>query len=153
MVGSETKQMIGVLIVTHGRLGEALLESAAMLVSDVAHVRAVSFLPGQGVEDLDVAVRAALDELRDSDGTLALVDIPGGTPARVVGAISLERSGVELVSGVNLAMLVEVLLSRQSATLPELVGLAVKGGRDSIQDLAAAIRSAASIGGDTAGDK
>lgn len=145
--------MIGVLIVTHGRLGEALLESAAMLVSDVAHVRAVSFLPGQGVEDLDVAVRAALDELRDSDGTLALVDIPGGTPARVVGAISLERSGVELVSGVNLAMLVEVLLSRQSATLPELVGLAVKGGRDSIQDLAAAIRSAASIGGDTAGDK
>lgn len=145
--------MIGVLIVTHGRLGEALLESAAMLVSDVAHVRAVGFLPGQGVEDLDVAVRAALDELRDSDGTLALVDIPGGTPARVVGAISLERSGVELVSGVNLAMLVEVLLSRQSATLPELVGLAVKGGRDSIQDLAAAIRSAASIGGDTAGDK
>lgn len=142
--------MIGVLIVTHGRLGEALLESASMLVSDTDRVRAVSFLPDQGTEDLDAAVRAALDELDDSDGILAMVDIPGGSPARVVGALTIERPDLELVAGVNLAMLVETLMARRNATLPFLVGLALQGGRDSVRDLASAIRAETAIGGEIA---
>lgn len=144
--------MIGVLIVTHGRFGEALLESAGMLVSDLEQVRTVSFLPGQGVEDLEVAVGDALRELGDSDGILALVDIPGGTPARVLGAVTLQRSDIELVSGVNLAMLVEVLFARLSATLPDLVGMAVRGGWDGIRDLGAAIRHEAAAGGGVEGN-
>lgn len=142
--------MTGVLIVTHGRLGEALLESASMLVGDTDGVRAVSFLPDQGVEDLDRAVRAALDELDDSDGILAMVDIPGGSPARVVGALTVERRGLELVAGANLAMLVETLMARRDTTLPALVGLAMQGAHDSIRDLASAIRAETSIGGEIA---
>ncbi|BAD40262.1 PTS sugar transporter subunit IIA [Symbiobacterium thermophilum] len=144
--------MIGVLIVTHGRFGEALLESAGMLVSDLDQVRTVSFLPGQGVEDLEAAVGDALRELGESEGILALVDIPGGTPARVLGGVALQRADLELVSGVNLAMLVEVLFARLSATLPELVGMAVRGGWDGIRDLGAAVRHEATVGGDAPGN-
>lgn len=139
--------MIGLLIVTHGRLSEALLESAAMLVNDTDRVRAVSFLPGQGIEDLSNAVRGALDELADNDGILAMVDIPGGSPARVVGGLTLERPGLELVTGVNLAMVVEALMARQTVTLSELVDLVLRSGRDSIGDLASAIRNELSMGG------
>lgn len=139
--------MIGLLIVTHGRLSEALLESAAMLVNDTDRVRAVSFLPGQGIEDLSNAVRGALDELADNDGILAMVDIPGGSPARVVGGLTLERPGLGLVTGVNLAMVVEALMARQTVTLSELVDLVLRSGRDSIGDLASAIRNELSMGG------
>jgi len=142
--------MIGVLIVTHGRLGEALLESASMLVGDTDQVRAVGFLPGQGVEDLDTAVRAALADLDDGDGILAMVDIPGGSPARVVGALTVERRDLELVAGANLGMLVETLMARRDAALPSLAGLALQSGRDSIRDLASAIRAETAMGGEAA---
>ncbi len=118
-----------------------------MLVNDTDRVRAVSFLPGQGIEDLSNAVRGALDELADNDGILAMVDIPGGSPARVVGGLTLERPGLELVTGVNLAMVVEALMARQTVTLSELVDLVLRSGRDSIGDLASAIRNELSMGG------
>jgi mannose/fructose/sorbose-specific phosphotransferase system IIA component len=132
--------LIGVLIVTHGRLGEALLEAAAMLVSESACLRAVGFQPGEGVEDLDAKVRAALAELAPNDGVLCLADLPGGSPARVLGGLVFERPDLELVTGANLPMLVEILLLRKELSLKELVQHAVQSGAGSIMDIGAILR-------------
>lgn len=135
---------IGVLVICHGGLGDALLETAAMLVGPPAKAWAVGFEAGEGAEDLDAKVRAALERLDPADGALCLVDIPGGVPARVAAAPTV-RTGraVETVSGVNLPMLAEALLRRDDADLPALAELAARAGRDGIVDLGAALRAAA----------
>ena len=133
--------MTGILVVAHGRLSEALLEATEMLVADNALVKAVTFLPGQGVEDLDSAVRTALQELSTNDGVLALVDLPGGSPARVVGTLVLEQYQMELVTGVNLPMLVEVLMMRKSMTLRELAEHAAASGAKGIVDVGKMLRT------------
>lgn len=135
---------IGVLVVCHGGLGEALLETVAMLVGAPAKAWAVGLMPGEGVEDLDAKVCAALARLDPGDGALCLVDIPGGVPARVAGALTAGTGcAVETVSGVNLPMLAEALLRRDDANLPALAELAVRAGRDGVVDLGAALRAAA----------
>jgi mannose/fructose/sorbose-specific phosphotransferase system IIA component len=132
--------LTGVLIVTHGRLGEALLDSAAMLVGESACLRTIGFQPGEGVEDLDAKVRQVLAELATGDGVLCLADLPGGSPARVLGGLVFERPDLELVTGVNLPMLAEILLLRRELNLKELVQHALRSGADSIMDIGAILR-------------
>jgi mannose/fructose/sorbose-specific phosphotransferase system IIA component len=127
--------LTGILIVTHGNLSESLLESASMFVSNIKNVHAISFYPGQGVEDLIVLVRGAMEQLATSDGILALVDLPGGSPARAVGTVFSEAGHLEIVSGVNLPMLVEVLMMRDSMLFSKLAEYAVLSGNEGIVDI------------------
>ncbi|WP_248927957.1 PTS sugar transporter subunit IIA [Paenibacillus hamazuiensis] len=124
--------MIGVLVVTHGQLSKYLLETASMFVSDTDLVGAVTFSPGQGSEDLEAAVREAVAEISTGDGILALVDLPGGTPAKAVSALLLENEHIEIVTGVNVPMLAEVLMYRESMNLQELMRQALRSGTDGI---------------------
>jgi mannose/fructose/sorbose-specific phosphotransferase system IIA component len=136
----ERDLLTGILIVTHGNLSESLLESASMFVSNTKNVHAISFYPGQGVEDLIVLVRGAMEQLASSDGILALVDLPGGSPARAVGTIFSESGRLEIVSGVNLPMLVEVLMMRDSMLFSELTDYAVLSGNEGIVDIGHLLR-------------
>lgn len=120
---------------THGRLSEALLETTSFFVSDLSMTRAVTFSSGQGLEDLEASIRAAIQELDPNEGILVLVDLPGGSPARAAGTLLLEHPDMELVAGVNIPMLVEVLMVRESMTLAELAQHAVSSGMDGIVDI------------------
>jgi mannose PTS system EIIA component len=135
---------IGVLVICHGRLGDALLETASMLVAAPSKAWSIGLLPGEGPEDLDAKARAALAGLDPDDGALCLVDIPGGVPARVAGAlIAAAGRPVEVLSGVNLPMLAEALLCREGNDLGTLAALAAAAGREGIVDLGAVLRAAA----------
>jgi mannose PTS system EIIA component len=127
----------GVLIVAHGPLAEGLLEAASMIVGKTENTEAVSFDSTQGVEGLEEAVQAALDQFTNCDGVLCLVDIPGGSPARVVAAQSFRRKGVEIISGVSLPMLIEALFAREDQSLKELAQTAVQAGVGGVLDLGA----------------
>jgi mannose PTS system EIIA component len=78
-----------------------------------------------------------LDQFTNCDGILCLVDIPGGSPARVVAAQSFKRKGVEIISGVSLPMLIEALFAREDQSLKELAQTAVQAGVDGVLDLGA----------------
>jgi mannose/fructose/sorbose-specific phosphotransferase system IIA component len=127
----------GVLVVAHGSLAEGLLEAASMIVGKPENTKAVCFYSTQGVEGLEEAVQAALDQLTNCDGVLCLVDIPGGSPARVVAAQSYKHKGVEIISGVSLPMLIEALFAREDQSLKELAQTAVQAGVDGVLDLGA----------------
>jgi mannose PTS system EIIA component len=127
----------GVLIVAHGSLAEGLLEAASMIVGKTENTKAVCFDSTQGVEGLEKAVQAALDQFTNCDGVLCLVDIPGGSPARVVAAQSYKYKGVEIISGVSLPMVIEVLFAREDQSLKELAQTAVQAGVDGVLDLGA----------------
>lgn len=127
----------GVLVVAHGSLAEGLLEAASMIVGKTENTKAVCFYSTQGVEGLEEAVQAALDQFTNCDGVLCLVDIPGGSPARVVAAQSFKHKGVEIISGVSLPMLIEALFAREDQSLKELAQTAVQAGVDGVLDLGA----------------
>ncbi|MHB1651018.1 MAG: PTS sugar transporter subunit IIA [Desulfitobacteriaceae bacterium] len=133
--------MIGILIVTHGHLSESLLDAASMFVSDTRHTGTVTFLSGQGVEDIEASVRGAIQELTPNDGILALVDLPGGSPARAIGGLLFENEKIELLTGVNLPMLVEVLMLRGDLTLTELADHAFESGTGGIANIGKILRS------------
>jgi PTS system mannose-specific IIA component len=127
--------MIGVLIVTHGEIGTALLSSAAqILATDPAQVATLSVWREDDPDDLVLRARELLETLDAGDGVLVLTDIFGATPGNVVSRL-LQDGRVEGVSGVSLPMLLRVLSGRNSGKQNKLAGAvqrAVSAGAEGV---------------------
>jgi mannose PTS system EIIA component len=129
--------VIGVLIVTHGSIGEALLTSASQILGSIPQqVATLSVWRQDDPDDLVLRARELLDGLDAGDGVLVLTDIFGATPGNVVSRL-LEDGKVEGVSGVSLPMLLRLLTNREG----------VKGGAQG-NKLRGAIERAMSGGAD-----
>lgn len=101
---------VGILLLTHGRLGEALIECARHVLCGnlPGHLAALSAGQDEPVEDVEARARALLAALDQGAGVLVLTDLLGATPARV--ATRLIRPGqVEALSGVSLPMLLRAI--------------------------------------------
>ena len=75
-------------------------------------VRAVSFAAGQAPEELERMILRAVDEVDEGDGVIVLADLAGGSPYNAAALLACKGRAVEVVSGVNLPMLAEVLTLR-----------------------------------------
>jgi mannose PTS system EIIA component len=123
--------MIGVLVVTHGSIGEALVSSAAQILgSSPQQVATLSVWRQDDPDDLVLRARELLDGLDAGDGVLVLTDIFGATPGNVVSRL-LQDGKVEGVSGFSLPMLLRVLTSRDGA-LAAAVQRARSGGAEGV---------------------
>ena len=98
---------IGVVVVTHGQLATELVNAAEMIVGDLAHFTAVSIGWHDDVELARQAIAEAIGRVQGSMGTLILTDMFGGTPANL-GVTFLEQGKVEVITGVNLPMLIKL---------------------------------------------
>ena len=127
--------MIGVLVVTHGSIGEALLTSAAQILGNPpAQVATLSVWRQDDPDDLVLRARELLDSLDAGDGVLVLTDIFGATPGNVVSRL-LEDGKVEGVSGASLPMLLRVLTGRNGSKENKLraaVERALSGGAEGV---------------------
>lgn len=103
---------VGVVIVTHYRLGEEFLQALRLIVPDGPQFFAVSIDPKQSVDEMRTAIAEALQAANRGDGVLVLTDMFGGTPSNISLSF-LQEHRVEVVTGVNLPMLIKL------ATLPE----------------------------------
>jgi mannose/fructose/sorbose-specific phosphotransferase system IIA component len=132
---------IGVLIVGHGDLGQALVSSALMIVGEQDNVAAVSLKPQDNLETCQCALKIGIERLNGSQGVIVLADLFGGTPCNAAALGQRERS-YPIVAGVNLPMLLEVLLSRDQVTsVDELTSIALEAGSKSIIDVGALLRA------------
>lgn len=123
--------MIGVLVVTHGSIGEALVSSAAQILgSSPPQVATLSVWRQDDPDDLVLRARELLDGLDAGDGVLVLTDIFGATPGNVVSRL-LQDGRIEGVSGVSLPMLLRVLTSR-NGSLAGAVSRARSGGAEGV---------------------
>jgi PTS system ascorbate-specific IIA component len=123
--------LIGVLIVTHGEIGTALLESAHQILAvELPQVATLSVWRQDEPDDLILRARELLDGIDGGDGVLILTDIFGATPGNVVSRL-LADGHVEGVSGVSLPMLLRVLTGR-NGSLPAAVQRAKSGGADGV---------------------
>jgi PTS system ascorbate-specific IIA component len=123
--------MIGILIVTHGAIGESLLSSAAhILDGNPAQVATLGVSRQDDPDDLILRARRLIKQVNTGDGVLVLTDIFGATPGNVIARL-LEDGQVEGVSGVSLPMLLRVLTSR-NCSLSAAVQRALSGGAEGL---------------------
>lgn len=127
--------MVAVIVAAHGHLAEGLVASSAMIAGPQEDLLSVTFDPSEGPDDL-LAKYAAAVEASPSEEYLFLVDLLGGSPYNAAARFAAARADCDVVTGVNLPMLVEVLGRRMlGATLGELVEVARTAGASGVQVL------------------
>ncbi len=122
---------IGVVIVSHGRLGDEMLEATRLIVPDAPPFVAVGIEPDQRVDEVRAAIAKALDAADGGDGVLVLTDMFGGTPSNVSLSFLGERA-VEVVTGLNLPMLIKLATLREEKPLEELAAFIKQYGQRNI---------------------
>jgi PTS system ascorbate-specific IIA component len=123
--------LIGVLIVTHGEIGTALLSSASQILGQATpQVATLSVWRQDDPDDLVLRARELIEKIDAGDGVMVLTDIFGATPGNVVSRL-LEDGRVEGVSGISLPMLLRVLTSR-NGSLKAAIQRAMSGGAEGV---------------------
>ncbi len=120
--------MIGMILVTHGRLALELRSALEHVVGPQAQLVTLCIGPEDGVDLRCNDMRSAVAEVDAGDGVVVLTDMLGGTPSNLACSV-LDRRDVEVIAGVNLPLLVKVAKLRGSVPLPDLVDQAVAAGR------------------------
>ena len=109
--------MIGVVVITHGQLATELVNAAEMIVGDLPQFTAVSIGWHEDVNDAREDIAQAIERVHGGDaGVLLLTDMFGGTPSNL-GMTFLEKDRVEVITGVNLPMLIKLAGLRTSSDL------------------------------------
>ena len=128
-LGHLRPQMIGMILVTHGRLAEELRLAMEHVVGAQRGVDTVCIGPDDDVDTRRAEIEACIGRCDTGDGVVLLTDMFGGTPSNL--AISMmERKGVEVIAGVNLPMLVKLAKVRSSQPLADAVLCAETGGTE-----------------------
>jgi PTS system mannose-specific IIA component len=136
--------MINFIVVTHGEFGAYLVEAAEGIVGrQTQGVRVVATSSRQSVSEIKRRIERALAELANPDGVLLFTDMPGGTPNNLSFPLIRDEKRVEMISGVNLYMLISAFGNRAQLPLPKLVEKVVADGQKSIRDIRAMFVAAA----------
>lgn len=139
--------MLGIVIVTHYRLAEEFLQAVQLIVGELPNFRAVGLDPAMAPDEMRQRIEGALKQLDGSDGVLMLVDMFGGTPSNLCLSF-LDEGRIEVVTGLNLPMLVKVARVKDPESLAEVAEIARDYGRRNIS-----IASEVLAGGDRSGAK
>jgi mannose PTS system EIIA component len=123
--------MVGVVIVTHGNLSRDLLEVTELIVGACPSISAVTIRPEEGIAEIAKKVEAAVKTADRGNGILILTDLFGGTPSNVSLSFLLDDK-VEVLSGVNLPMLIKIASYLEAANLKDLAKLARDAGKKNI---------------------
>ena len=123
--------MIGILLITHGTLGESLIHTAIHVLNKrPARLRQLGVTSQDDPLLLLPQARALLKEINDGDGTLILTDMYGGSPSNLASKLVVPGK-VEAVAGVNLPMLIRALTYRERS-LDVMITKAVSGGCEGV---------------------
>jgi len=123
--------MVGILIVSHGRLSEALIASVEFFIGNLKRIRGVSIWPKDKEKEVRDRIQKEIKEVDEGDGVVILTDILGGTPTNLSLSF-LKDEKVEVVTGVNVPMLLTLSSCRKGRSLKEIGRLAKKSGQRSI---------------------
>ena len=123
--------MVGIIVVAHGGLAQAFVETAEMIVGPTDGFKACSFAQGSDVDSLRRMLKNSIKEVNKGEGVIILTDMFGGTPSNISLSF-LENGKVEVVTGVNLPMVITALTKRKGKDIVELTSLLKDGGSKNI---------------------
>ena len=123
--------MIGLVLVTHGRLAEEFIHAMEHVVGPQEAIAAICIGPNDDMELRRKDIADAISQVDSGQGAILLTDLFGGTPSNL--AISLMKSkNIEVIAGVNLPMLIRLAKARKCMELDEAVLAALEAGRNYI---------------------
>ncbi len=123
--------MIGIILVTHGRLAEEFVHAMEHVVGGQEAVKTVCIGPNDDMEARRIEIAKAIKAVNAGSGVIVLTDLFGGTPSNL--AISLMRPGkVEVIAGINLPMLIRLAKARSCMDLKAATVAARDAGRNYI---------------------
>lgn len=123
--------MVGVLLVTHPHLGDEFIRSAEMICGKFPSLVSISIDTQKSVDEIRREIASAIKKLDDGDGVLILTDMFGGTPSNMSLAF-LKEGQVEVLTGLNLPMLIKIASCREGRKLGDLARLVKDAGQKNI---------------------
>lgn len=121
--------MIGMVVVTHGRLAEEFIAAMEHVVGPQTALQAISIGPDDDMEQRRQDILDSVNDVDEGDGVILLTDMFGGTPSNLAISI-MDSSNVEVIAGINLPMLIKLASVRTSnCTMEEAVTAAQESGR------------------------
>jgi PTS system mannose-specific IIA component len=124
--------MVGALVVTHGNLARELVSAAKKIVGDAPRLQAVVIDWDDDVGLARAAIESSLSSVDTGEGVLIFTDMFGGTPTNI-SLTFLDSGQIEIVTGINLPMLIKFLNLRSTTKLEDVVEQICQKGRRSIQ--------------------
>ncbi len=113
--------MVGIIVASHGQLAEGFMDALEMIMGPQEKITALALEPEMGPEDYREKLKKAAQDLETPDGVLIMADLFGGTPSNASAyLLDSENPPIEVVTGVNLPMLLEIANMRGSTGLKEL---------------------------------
>jgi mannose PTS system EIIA component len=122
--------MIGLVLVAHAGIAQEFLSAAEMIMGKIEGVEAVSIKPDDQVDLIRNAIAGAIKKV-DSDGVIIMTDMFGGTPSNMSLSF-LQENHVEVLTGVNLPMMIKFVADRAKFGVAELAEKLKQCGRESI---------------------
>ncbi|MCL2559716.1 MAG: mannose/fructose/sorbose PTS transporter subunit IIA [Turicibacter sp.] len=139
--------MVGIILATHGKFSEGILQSGEMIFGVQENVKAVTLMPDEGPDDVKAKMEAAVASFDQQEEVLFLVDLWGGTPFNQANGLIEGKEKWAIVAGLNLPMLIEAFVGKSSMTAHDLAtkiaATALEGVKVKPESLAPVSESAA----------
>ena len=132
--------MIGIVVVTHGEFADGIASAVTLIAGPQEQFETVALREGDSIDGLKERIQTAIDKADTGSGSLLFVDMLGASPSNAAAYLVTDR--VEIIAGVNLPMILEILAVRGDMALAELAEMAMNAGKESIQSLSAIMRKA-----------
>ena len=120
--------MIGMVLVTHGRLSAELVNALEHVVGPQANVASICIAPDDDMEQRRRDILDAVGKTDTGEGVILLTDMFGGTPSNLAISV-MDRANVEVIAGINLPMLVKLASVREKTPIAEAVAKAQEAGK------------------------
>ena len=120
--------MIGVVLVTHGRLANEFIAALEHIIGPQEHMASICIESDDDIDTCRADIMSAVATVDTGNGVILLTDMFGGTPSNLAISV-MEQAKVEVVAGINLPMLIKLATARDEGTLQEIAACAQEAGR------------------------
>ena len=123
--------MIGIVVVTHGAIGEEMVRAAQRIIPEATHLVSVSVESNDPPQSIRQQIADAIAKVDDQQGILVLTDMFGGTPSNICLSFLGDKK-IEILSGVNLPMLIKLANMREQLSFEDIVPFIQQYGQRNI---------------------
>ena len=127
--------MSGVILTGHGRFASGLYQAICQIMGEQPYFCAVDFPDGKSTDELELELQEAVASCKQAGGVVFVTDILGGSPFRCASMMSMNAANMEVVTGTNMQMLIELLMERDGLSAEELRDMAIDSGKRGITSL------------------
>ena len=124
--------MIGIIIVGHGEFAKGLISSVDVIAGEQKYLQGVEFRLDHSTEDLENNIKKKIEIMKECSGLLFLTDIVGGTPFKICVLLSQDIKNSKVLSGVNLPILLEAIMQKNTKDIEVLKENIIKIGKEGI---------------------